>query len=697
MGIVLKQRDAHRRYVAVHHRRQGIGLFLRYGLVSLVPVMLLGLAVLVYTRFEHRRTLIDQAEHRAQTLLDGGIEPAVAAGRTGDGTLTDDARRTLRQSSAVMRERGGVNHLKIWTTTGRLIFDADGPLPGGRRPAPDDGFLGAAAGDMGWQLRLEDGSAGQLQIVAPLRDSGGETVVAVAGFSVDLDHQGSPVSLNRLRTVLLSVLGLLWLLLGLVTLSVTTSLRRNHAEHRQMALFDPLTGLPNRRHFTDEASRTLAALGDVDEPAAVVLLDLVGFTQINSALGRAHGDELLRFVSSQLSAIVQPGQLVARLGGDVFGLLLPGVDSAGAMKLLGVFRAALEVETEVAGIPVSFEAAIGVASYPADGTDVATVLQRADIAMEAAKASHVDARSFSTELDRSDPARLGLAVELRRAMTKHELYLVYQPKVHLEDMSVRSVEALIRWNHPERGMVSPAEFIPVAEATGLIVPLTAWVLDEASRQAASWARDGLPLRVAINVSAKNVRDDRFPEHVMRCLDRHSLATELVELEITETAIVNDPARVARTVRRLKEAGVAVALDDFGQGATSLAHLRNLSLHTLKIDKCFIDDLCVDPVDAAIVRSMIGLGHQLGLEVVAEGVENAEQYATLTAWGCDVVQGFYFSRPLTVDQLAVRFDVDCPALAVDVDGHGVPTARPVGSDGGHLLGLGRAGAVGGAAP
>ena len=278
-----------------------------------------------------------------------------------------------------------------------------------------------------------------------------------------------------------------------------------------------------------------------------------------------------------------------------------------------------------------------------------------------------------------DPAAaspLGLEVELARAIEQDELRLVYQPKINLGDDSFHSVEALVRWQHPDQGMLPPSVFIPFAEQSALIGPLTAWVLDHAVAKARAWADEGMPLRVAVNVSAENLRDLRFPEQVARVLARHDVPAGLLELELTETAIIADPERVARTVRRLRELGVAVALDDFGQGSTSLAHLRNLPLTTLKIDKCFVDHLTAGGMDAAIVSAMIGLGHQLGLEVVAEGVETAEQRSALRDWGCDVAQGYYFDRPLAHDLIAGRFQARAAASAEarGDDGRDVPTER-----------------------
>jgi len=268
-----------------------------------------------------------------------------------------------------------------------------------------------------------------------------------------------------------------------------------------------------------------------------------------------------------------------------------------------------------------------------------------------------------------------LEVELARAIEQDELRLVYQPKINLGDDSFHGVEALVRWEHPDRGLLPPSEFIPFAEQSSLIGPLTAWVLDHAMAQARAWAGDGMALRVAVNVSAENLRDPRFPEQVARVLARHDVPAGLLELELTETAIIADPERVARAVRRLRELGVAVALDDFGQGSTSLAHLRNLPLTTLKIDKCFVDHLTAGGMDAAIVSAMIGLGHRLGLEVVAEGVETAEQCAALGEWGCDVAQGYYFDRPLAHDQIAGRFRAR--AAAAGSTGEAARSTQPSG--------------------
>lgn len=652
-------------------RHHGLALFVRYVVISLVPVLLVGIGVELYTRHQGRVQLERQATRQVEGIVTSSTS-SLAGGIERSGAIDPISVQALRATVERARDLGLLHSLRLWTPTGGLLW-ADERARAAPATVSEGAFFDAAAGSVGaaegWPEGLEaragvsvpDGLGGAadprvpvLTVFVPIRSGADGPAALVAEVVVPLDQTGLFGSQQQLRVVLAASVAILWLVLALLTRSTTAKLQHNAQALRELALYDPLTGLPNRRQFADEVTRSIEALGPHGQPGAVVLLDLLGFTRINNALGRAYGDELLRYVAERLGAMIQPGQFVGRIGGDVFGLLLPGVDGPTALRQLDVVRHVLAAEIEVAGIPVGFEAVVGIASFPLDGAEADVLLQRADLALGAAKRAEIEARVFSAELDRADPTRLGLAVELRRAIANGELFLVYQPKVHLVDLGVRSVEALVRWNHPERGPVPPSEFVPVAESTGLIGPLTAWVLDTAVAQAASWAYNGMPMRVAINVSARNLRDEHLPEYVLRSLLKHNLPPDYIELEITETAIITEPERAARALRRLRDAGVAVALDDFGQGATSLGHLRNLRLSTLKIDKCFIDNLCTDDVDAAIVYNLISLGHQLGMEVVAEGVESEAQAAALAAWGCDVAQGFHFSRPLTVAQLQTRF-------------------------------------------
>lgn len=669
-------------------QRRAPRFLLRYLLGSLAPLLVLAGAIEVLTQREVDRAVASEATAEAEGSALALLSSLVGVDEAGATAIGEAGRAAIAAAASAGAAGGRPTAIRVWSTDGRLLADSSDPTRVTALAPFERGYFDAVAGataahpgpPAGFVVPPALTTAPDLVTVhVPLRAAADPAdpaatrpVRAVAEVVVGADRTPFVATAHRLRTVLLAGIVALWALTGVLMGSVTHALRRSDRAHRTMALYDQLTGLPNRRHFTEEAGAALEALGAHGQPAAFVLLDVAGFTEINRALGREHGDDVLRQVAVRLQGMVQPGQVVARMGGDVFGLLLPGIDAVTARRQVAVVRTVLEAEVEVAGIPVSFEAVMGIAAFPGDGPDAGVVLQRAEIAMVAAKAAGVEALAFSPELDEADPARLGLAVELRRAIARDELFLVYQPKVHLADLSMRSAEALVRWRHPERGMVPPVELIGVAEATGLIVPLTAWVVEQAIAQTAHWARNGLPMRVAINVSARNLRDDRFADQVVRVLNHHRLPPAYIELEITETAIVTDAERVARTVRRLRDAGIPVALDDFGQGSTSLAHLRNLPLHTLKIDKCFVDGICRDAVDAAVVRNMITLGHELGLEVVAEGVEHADQHATLAAWGCDVGQGFYFERPLSVSELTERYGPP-PAEPVPAPVEVVPTA------------------------
>ncbi len=648
---------------------------MRFASVSMVLVLGLGVGAEALARHEARRNGEEQA-HREAELIGALVEPVLTDGaRVSDLSAAELVQ--MRQAAQHLAQDGSVRRLRLWSTQGALLVDVLGSadtIPvaqdldavvapvaaptmadpdfanavGGRSimagPGPDDGSAEAAE---------SSAAVSSIVMLQPLR-SGDGTVVGVAEVEIVPSHQLWEAARKRLRLVLMGAVLVIWVVLAAAAHRLTRTLRRNAEELRHQAHVDPLTGLPNLHDFTTRGNDTVARLGGEGEPVTVVLFDLVGFTQINSTIGRVHGDRLLRGVAERLEAAAQASpatgtqHLVARVGGDVFALLLPCLDAVEALQQLDPFRDAIATEVEVEGIPISFETAIGLASFPVHGHEIGALLQLADLAMEHAKVSRADAKVYDPATDRTDGRRLGLAVELRRAIVSGELFLHYQPKVHLADGTVSGVEALVRWQHPQRGLIPPGEFIPVAETTGLIVPLTAWVLEQSIDQATEWAASGLALPVAVNVSAKSLRDDRFVEQLLRMLARKAVPANLIEVEITETAIITDPERAARSVRRLRDAGVAVALDDFGQGATSLAYLENMSMSTLKVDKSFVDGVCGGGAGAAIVQAMIGLAHSLGMDVVAEGVEDAGQQEILAAWGCDVAQGFHFARPMSPD-------------------------------------------------
>jgi len=423
--------------------------------------------------------------------------------------------------------------------------------------------------------------------------------------------------------------------------------------NRHQALHDPLTGLPNRTLLQQRAEGALARAGTAVEPVALLLVDLDRFREINDTLGHHCGDLVLQAVATRLPDVVGPAGTVARLGGDEFAILLPAVpDLRAAIDVADRVRGVLEVAVEVAGTRLDVDASVGVVVSGEHGDDVDTLLRRADIAMYGAKARGLGVCPYEPGLADPDPERLGLLGELRRALDDGELVLHFQPKVALSGGEVVGVEALVRWQHPERGLVPPGLFIPLAEQTALIGPLTRYVLDAALAHCRRWRNAGRSLTVAVNVSARNLLDETFVDDVLELLARWRVPPSALELEVTESAIMADPVRAKRVLSRLAHVGITLSVDDFGAGYTSLAHLKELPVHQLKIDRSFVAALTTERSDAAIVAAVVDLARTLGLHTVAEGVEDQATLDELTRLGCDVAQGYHLSRPLPADQLDV---------------------------------------------
>ena len=448
--------------------------------------------------------------------------------------------------------------------------------------------------------------------------------------------------------------------LGLVawfTAVLTRSRRETVAQaerNRQQALHDALTGLPNR---TLLRQRSDAALDGADAgTVGLMLIDLDRFKEINDTLGHAYGDVVLQAVADRLRATVRGSDTVARLGGDEFAILLPSVvDEESARQLAVRALAAMEAPIEVDGVSLDVDASIGIALSGAHGDDVESLLQNADIAMYSAKDRGLGVCVYDASLNDHSPERLGLLGQLRRAIDNGELVLHFQPKIALPGARVCGVEALVRWVHPQRGLILPGEFIPLAERTPLIRPLTRYVVDAALEQCARWRDAGRVLGVAVNVSARNLLDEHFVEEVEELLAYWQLPASCLELEVTESAIMADPDRARRILTQLAECGVTLSIDDFGAGYTSLAQLKDLPVHQLKIDRSFVAPMAADPSNALIVRSVVELGHNLGLTTVAEGVEDEATRDRLESMGCDVAQGYHICRPMAAEQLEQWFD------------------------------------------
>jgi diguanylate cyclase (GGDEF)-like protein len=384
------------------------------------------------------------------------------------------------------------------------------------------------------------------------------------------------------------------------------------------------------------------------------LLDLDRFKLINDSLGHTHGDELLRMVAARLNRCVRPGDTVSRLGGDEFVVTLAEVAELDDVGLLAKrIREALGRSFTLEGHELRATASIGISLYPKDGNAVETLLRHADIAMYRAKEEGGDNfRFFAPDMNLQIQGTLELESDLRLALERDEFTLHYQPKVEIASGRIVGCEALVRWRHPQRGLVAPGAFIPLAEETGLIVPIGEWVLREACAQARAWQEKGLPtVTVAVNLSARQFRQADLVDQVQATLEETGLAPGMLELELTESMIMHDPGSAAETMRHLKDLGVGLSLDDFGTGYSSLNYLRRFPVDHLKIDRSFITDVTSDASAAAMATSVVAIAHSLGIKAVAEGVETREQLDLLAACRCDALQGFLFSKPLPPDEFA----------------------------------------------
>ena len=467
-----------------------------------------------------------------------------------------------------------------------------------------------------------------------LHDSAGGLHYFHDSMSIEVDPAGVPVKISG------------------VAVDVSERVKAEQVA-RDLADFDVLTGLPNRRLLSDRFAHLQACAERDGTEIALIFLDLDHFKRVNDSLGHSVGDKLLCAVAERLSTVVRKVDTLARLGGDEFIFAMPGINAAAAAE---VARRLLDVCSSpfvVAGHELTMTPSLGLSLYPQDGDDLEGLMRNADMAMYQAKDQGRNAfQFFASEMNTATLERLLMESSLRRAIKQQEFILHYQPLLSLKTGHIVGVEALIRWQHPELGMIMPDRFIHVAEDTGLINAIGDWVLAEASRQAMLWQEEGLPpLTIAVNVSPIQFRQAGFVEAVAGALATSGLDYGLLELELTERTVMHDAETNLGTLSALNRMGVELALDDFGTGYSSLAYLKRFPVGKLKIDRSFINDLADNPDDQAIASTIISMGRSLRLTVLAEGVETHEQLMLLREMGCEMAQGFYFSRAVSADALA----------------------------------------------
>jgi diguanylate cyclase len=631
-----------------------VRLFTTYAAITLVPVLVLALVLAVTFRSDANQRGLQQGRAEATLIAQTAIEPQLDGRPLSAGLGTQD-RTTLRRLVNGAVRQGDVLRLRLRDLAGNVVFSDDGS---GFGTKPEDEALDAAHGEVVAHLTNLNADANDrgrigarsVEVYLPLIAGKPPTRVGVLEIYLPYAPIATAVNAGLHRLYLELALGLtaLWLLLFAITASVSRGLRREVATSAYLAHHDTLTELPNRALFLTRAKAAVARATSSGQPIAVAIINLDHFKDINDSLGHASGDQLLTELAQRVSANMRPGDTVARLGGDEFGVLL--FDVADPKQALCRLRDVIEREVEVRGLSLSVAPSIGFVRMSATNTDVATLLQHANVAMYAAKTEHAGVMEYTAQLDRYDAANLSLIGELRHAIDQDQLVLHYQPQTNIAAGATEAVEALVRWQHPTQGLLYPDRFLLLAEQTDLIDRLTDWVLAAALSEVQTLGDRGADLAVAVNASARSISRADFSGRVIQALERSGLPPERLIIEVTETALLTDPDRAACVLTELADAGVKVSIDDFGRGQTSLGYLSALPVCELKIDRSFVTDMAENASHAAIVRSMIDLGHNLSMHVVAEGIETDAVLTMLRQYGCDVAQGFLLARPMPLAAL-----------------------------------------------
>ncbi|GAB7192362.1 hypothetical protein NUM3379_30710 [Kineococcus sp. NUM-3379] len=642
----------------MRRRIAGWPLLLSFGVSSFLALAVVAVVLQHALRGMVEDRAVEEAVRAAEFAAHVGLEPVLpedARGRVLEGA----DRRALDAAVASGLGHGVLTRIKIIDPEGFVVYSDDPRAQGRRnqstpflRQVVSSGVANHKFADTSGSSHAGERGLGELmEVYVPLRAAGRGPVTVVAELYVPFDERRRTAEQDstRLAAMLLGGLVFLWLVLYRLVEAASRRLHGELARNEHQALHDALTGLPNRALLFQRTEAVLA--GGPGRRAGVLLLDLDRFKEVNDTLGHHVGDRLLVEVAQLLSAELAPVGLrepvtLARLGGDEFAVLVPEVEREEDLELLAhrlveVLRRPVSLD----GVDVSVGASVGVVLAPHDGDSPELLLQRADVAMYTAKRASAPVARYAAEADQYSPERLTMVGELRQALAAGDLELHFQPKAQTSTGEVRGFEALLRWSHPRRGTVPPDVFVPLAESTGLIDEMTLFVVERALEQCAAWAAAGHELSVAVNVSVRNLGDVRFPERVARILRGSGVPASRLVLELTESAFMTDPATAMQVLHALKSVGVGLSIDDYGSGYSSLAYIRELPVDELKIDREFVRWLAERERDRAIVRSTVDLGRNLGLRVVAEGVEDRAAWAVLADAGCEQVQGYFLSRPL----------------------------------------------------
>ncbi len=661
----------------------------RVALLSLVPIVALGFVLARVLQSQVQTRALADATQSARLVATLGILPKLTPETLRNG-LSAATIAELDRQLHVPAVRRDLARIKIWNSRDVIVYSDENKLID-RTPPPSDDLADALRGHpheaavidprRHTETYSEVGLGALVEVYVPLRFTAGSGPPAGA-FEIYLSYAPIAAAVSRdKRTIALLVgigLALLWASLFRIVAGASRRLRRQARENDRLARYDQLTGLPNRTMFIERVGSELARRRTRAGTLAVLLIDLDRFKQTNNTLGNANGDRILIEVAARLGAGIGEGALVARLGADEYAVLCAPVDGErGARDAASAIHTALERPIEIEGVSLNVEASIGIAVLDDEAADPDELLQRADTALARARSCRSRVEVYSQARDSVDAEQLMLLGEVRGALERDEFVLHFQPKVDLRTRRIAGVEALLRWQHPYRGLLSPMEFVPAVEQTSLVGPVTLRVIELALEEMRSLKRLGVSIGMAVNISARDLHDGGLAVRVGELLRQYGVAPQELTLEVTESAAMTDPARAITVLEGLRATGVKVALDDFGTGNASIEYLATLPADELKIDQTFVTGILEDPRAEAIVHSTIELARHLGLRVVAEGIETSAVMERVAELGCDVAQGYFIAHPLPAEELHARLSDEFAVGAAQL--RGAPQARARAAD------------------